>query len=413
MKKTLTICFKEDSYNTMKSRSSAISTTSSAISTTSSAISTTSSAVSTMSNIKSNSRDKMLELTPFFEQEDNKSLLSTYNTMSEEEKKLYRLFKVQVDDNDLERVEAELNENPDIEFIEVHRHIEVHKPIETKYKPNDPMFKHQYSLQKIECEQAWKFSEGEGVTVAVIDTGVDYNHNDVYSNIWSNNGNYGYDFSKDNSNAYDENGHGSHVAGTIGAIANNGIGIVGVSPKVKIMPIKIFPENGLDSIVRALKCAVDNGAKVLNNSWGFTQPNPSSPTLEAAVDYVYSKGGICVFAAGNEGDDTRYYSPANYSKTITVGATDENDERPSFSNYGNEVNIYAPGKNILSLQTKTNSYEFKDGTSMAAPHVSGAIALYLSINPQASFNEVKNALIQSADRTQKGLLRLNCNKLLN
>lgn len=391
MKKTLTICFKEDAYKRVKAQSSSISA---------------------MSNIKSRSGDKMLQLqlTPFFEQEDNRSVLSTYNTMSKEEKKLYRLFKTQVDTNDLERVEAELNNNSTIEFVEVH------KAIETKYKNDDSTFlnKYQYSLQKIQCEQAWNFSEGENVTVAVIDTGVDYNHNDIRPNIWSHNGNYGYNFSKDNSDAYDNEGHGSHVAGTVGAIANNGIGIVGVSPKVKIMPIKIFPvKNGLDSVVKALRCAVDNGAKVLNNSWGFTKPNPSSPTLETAVDYVYSKGGICVFAAGNESDDVSNYSPANYSKTISVGATDENDERPIFSNYGNEITIYAPGKNILSLQTRTNGYEFKDGTSMAAPHVSGAIALYLSINPQASFNEIKNALIQSADRTPRGLLRLNCTKLLS
>lgn len=336
---------------------------------------------------------------------DNGDLMfSTYNEMSNEEKKLYRIYKVEVDIENLDKVKAQLENNSDIEFVEVN------ELFETKYTPNDPAFPQLYGLKKIACEKVWPTTQGEDIIVAVIDTGVDYNHPDINANMWNNNGAFGYDFSENNSDPMDINGHGTHVAGTIGAVANNNAGIVGVSPEVKIMALKIFP-NALPHVIsKALRFAVDNGAKILNNSWGPTNRRPSSPTIEAAIDYVYSKGGICVFAAGNEGDDTKYYSPANYSKTIAVGATDSNDLKPSFSNFGNDVDIYAPGKNILSLEKGTPNYNYKSGTSMAAPHVSGGLALHISKNPSKTFNEIVQDLKTKSD-TVNNMIRLNCNKL--
>ncbi|QMU64797.1 MAG: S8 family serine peptidase [Flavobacteriaceae bacterium] len=359
--------------------------------------------------VKSGAFKRELKLEPFLQRkkDKNRSFIASYETMNPEERKLYRLYKLEVDTSELEAVKNQLSTNPDVDFFEVS------KTIETKYSPNDPSYPKLYGLQKIECEDAWNISKGDGITVAVIDTGVDYNHPDIKNNMWQKNGSYGYDFSSNNNDPMDYSGHGTHVAGTIGAIANNNLGIAGVSPKVKIMAVKIFPyrDDNPDSIVKALKYAADNGAKILNNSWGFTERTPSSPTIEAAIDYVHAKGGICVFAAGNENDNVKYYSPANYKNTISVGATDKNDDKPRFSNFGKGITVYAPGKDILSLERGTNGYAYKDGTSMATPHVSGALALNLAIHSYKNLNHLKHDLKTKSDIVNNRL-RLNCNKLL-
>lgn len=214
-------------------------------------------------------------------------------------------------------------------------------------------------------------------------------------------------------------GHGTHVAGTIAAVGNNEIGVIGVAPKVKIMALKIFP-NAFDSVAaKALRYAVDHGAKVLNNSWGPINRRPSNRTVENALDYVYEKGAIAVFAAGNSSDDTKYYSPANYEKTIAVSAVNKNDKRGSFSNYGEVVEVAAPGVNILSLKARSNDYisEGFSGTSMAAPHVSGLVALILSKKSTLTFEEVKTIVKESADEIETdkyiGSGRVNAYKALN
>jgi subtilisin family serine protease len=235
-------------------------------------------------------------------------------------------------------------------------------------------------------------------------------------------GRFGRDFSGDGSvereddDPMDTNGHGTHVAGTIAAIGNNGVGIIGVAPKVKIMAVKIFPHATDNVVVRALKYAVDNGARVINNSWGPRNRRQSSLTIEAAVDYVHAKGGICVFAAGNNNDDVQFYSPANRPNTIAVAATDSNDAKASFSNYGVLVDVAAPGVDILSTQKGTINYVNKSGTSMAAPHVSGAVALLLSSNPKLDFNAVYNVLratsVPVSSAVPIGAGRINCHNML-
>jgi thermitase len=256
--------------------------------------------------------------------------------------------------------------------------------------PNDPQLVNQWAIPKISCENAWDTSEGNDVVVAVIDTGVDYNHPDLAGNMWQNPlGNYGKDFSDNDDDPKDYHGHGTHVAGTIAAVTNNSIGIAGVAPKAKIMAVKIFP-NAYDTVcAQAIKYAVDNGAKVLNNSWGPSQRNPSNPVVEDAVNYAYSKGVTVIFAAGNSNDDVQFYSPANHASVISVGATDVNDARANFSNYGNLVDVAAPGVNILSLQKDTANYVGMSGTSMACPHVAGLAALILKNNPQLNADKVK------------------------
>ena len=316
-----------------------------------------------------------------------------YKTLDEKEQELYRLWFVDLKaSDDAESVLNELRNHPEVEFAEIDELNELY------LTPNDPYFPNMYGLHKIDASCAWNTSQGENVVVAVLDTGVNYNHPDIKSNMWKDaNGKYGYDFSDNDNNPLDYHGHGTHVAGTIAATGNNNTGIIGVAPKAKIMAVKIFP-NAYDSIIaQALKYAVDNGAKVLNNSWGPIQRRPSSPVLEAAINYVHAKGGICIFAAGNSNDDVVHYSPANMSNTIAVGATDANDNRAYFSNYGSIVDVAAPGVGILSLKHNNNGYTNNSGTSMSSPHVAGAAALLLSKQPSLNYNQVRDKLKNCSD----------------
>lgn len=264
--------------------------------------------------------------------------------------------------------------------------------------PNDPYFNQQWGLQKINCEQAWNYSKGENILIALVDSGIDYNNQDIVQNLWKDSsGNYGYDFSNNDYDTMDSNGHGTHVAGIIGALSNN-LQIVGVAPKITILSVKIFP-NAYDSICsKAIKYAVDKGARVINNSWGPPKRRPSNRVIEEAIDYAYSKGVISVFAAGNDNDDVKYYSPANHPNVIAVGSTNNNDSRSPFSNYGDKVKVSAPGSNILSLGKNSNTPVFMSGTSMSAPFVAGTIGLIFSINPNTTSTDVLiSKLVQYSD----------------
>ncbi len=316
-----------------------------------------------------------------------------YNSKTEEEKCLARTYLFEAPQNaDLDTVLQEMGLKDDVEYVQVDELNQIY------FTPNDQELDKLWGIKKIECEAAWDQSQGEDIIVAVLDTGVDYNHPDMRENMWANeDGSFGFDFSDDDNDPMDFHGHGSHVAGTIGAVGNNEIGIIGVAPKVSIMAIKIFP-NAFDSVIaNALRWAVDNGAKVLNNSWGPMNRRPSIPVIEDAIDYVNSKGGICVFAAGNSNDDTQHYSPANMQSVITVGATDSEDRRAGFSNWGSSVDIAAPGVDIFSLNFKTSNYRMDSGTSMACPHVAGLVALYLKNHPDADFKTILEAIQDASD----------------
>lgn len=291
--------------------------------------------------------------------------------------------------------------------------------IELQATPNDPFYGNLYGLQRIGAPAAWDATTGSHeIVVGVIDTGIDWDHPDLAANIWTNSdeipgngrdddGNgfvddvRGWDFVNNDNNPDDDNFHGTHVAGTIGAVGNNGIGVTGVNWNVKLMPLKFLSARGSGSTsnaIRALDYARENGAQITNNSWGG---GGFSRALSDAIERYRQAGGVFVAAAGNAGrnNDVSNSFPANYShdNVVSVAASDSRDRLASFSNYGvNSVDIAAPGVSILST-ANGNRYGYASGTSMAAPHVAGAIALVWSQQPDLNYQEVIAAVMNSAD----------------
>lgn len=302
--------------------------------------------------------------------------------------------------------------------------------------PNDPRFGELYGPQKIKAPQVWDVTTGSAsVVVAVIDLGVDYNHEDLAANMWRNPGEQGVDGNgnnkatnlvDDDGNGYvddvfgvdtinhdsdpmDDGGHGTHVAGIIGAVGNNGTGVVGVNWAVRIMAIKSHDDagNGTSaSVVEAFGYAKKMrnkgiNVRVTNSSWGGAPEAPSyDQALKDAIDGAGGAGILNVCAAGNanNNNDANPFYPATYdsSSIISVAASDSNDNRAGFSSYGaTTVDIAAPGVGVLS--TYRGSYAALSGTSMASPFVSGAIALLVSHNPYLTAPQLKSLLMNNVD----------------
>ncbi len=298
--------------------------------------------------------------------------------------------------------------------------------------PNDPRLSELWNLQKIDAPQGWNATTGTGRTiVAVIDSGVDYTHPDLAANIWTNtidgatNGLHGYDFSANDADPMDENGHGTHVAGIIGATGNNGVGVSGVAQRTQLMALRFMDANGngfTSDAVRAMDYAISHGAKILNESWGGSA---ADPTLAAAIERARAAGVIVVIAAGNEqaNNDTTASYPASYARqsnnVVAVASTDSGDRLSWFSNYGPQtVAIAAPGESILST-AKGGGYVTKSGTSMAAPVISGALSLLWDLHPTWTYTQILDKLRTSVD-TSSGLAgkvttggRINLGKLLD
>jgi subtilisin family serine protease len=248
----------------------------------------------------------------------------------------------------------------------------------------------------IDAPEAWDLTQGsDAVTVAVVDSGIDYSHPDLEANIWINRG---WDFVNDDNDPMDDESHGTHVAGTIGARGNNGVGVTGVNWRVKLMAVKAGDDEGFLEeawIVEAFQYACANGAKVINGSFGGPGGNAILNAINACPNALF------VFAAGNAGtnNDASPVYPCSYGapNIVCVAATDANDTRASFSNYGaNNVDLAAPGVNILST-VPGGAYDSWAGTSMAAPHVAGAAALVLASRPSLTPVELRRALLLSAD----------------
>jgi subtilisin family serine protease len=314
-------------------------------------------------------------------------------------------------------------------FWQSHPNVAIVTPdfeLTTQSIPNDPSFGSLWGLSNngsqggllnadINIEPAWALGTATSIVTAVIDTGVDYTHPDLASNIWTNtdevagngiddDGNgfvddvRGWDFVNNDSDPMDDNGHGTHVAGTIGAVGNNGIGVTGVAWTASIMPLKFLDQSGSGSLsdaIKAIQYARVNGAKIINASWGG---GGFSSALQSAITQFITSGGLFVAAAGNEAtnNDVTPSYPANYQGVISVGASTRTDTRASFSNYGTSVDVFAPGQSILST-LPGNRYGSLSGTSMATPQVAGALALLWGQNPTLSATTISQALINSTD----------------
>lgn len=266
----------------------------------------------------------------------------------------------------------------------------------------------------INVEKAWSLQKNNGATViGVIDTGIDYNHKDLKENIWINkdeipdngkdddNNGYiddykGWNFIDENNNPYDDHHHGTHVSGIIAAL-NNGTGIVGVSPNTKIMPLKVANANGdlyNDDIIEAINYGIKKGVKVFNGSFS------GRDFSQVEYDTIKNSNALFIVAAGNYGSNNDIYSsyPGNYDlpNIISVGSIDENGSLSSFSNYGvKNVSIAAPGGEIYST-LPGGTYGYSSGTSMAAPHVSGVVALILSEKPELTSIQIKEYILNNS-----------------
>jgi subtilisin family serine protease len=275
------------------------------------------------------------------------------------------------------------------------------------FTPNDPLYSFQWHLPSIQMPAAWDTSTGQQVIVAVVDTGVDFRATDLASTSRLP----GYDFANDDNDPTDDQAHGTHVAGTIAQSTNNGTGVAGVAFGAQILPVKVLGANGqgsYENIIKGIVYAVDQGAKVINLSLAG---RAGSSALEDAMQYANSKGVVVVAAAGNSGGAVEF--PAAYDEyVIGVGSVRFDSQRPTYSNFGPQVDVMAPGGDlsvdqngdgyadgVLQQTFKTPgtfTYLFYEGTSMASPHVAGLAALLLSRSPALTPAMVENLMVQSA-----------------
>ena len=324
----------------------------------------------------------------------------------------------------LEPLERRYARHPSVEGVEMNR---LNRPC-AEIVPNDPNYGEQWNLALMKMPQAWGIEQGDPeVTVAVVDGGVDLQHPEFRSQLWRNVGEIpgnnidddgngyvddlnGWDFSdaptlpgrgdwtvRDNE-PQDEIGHGTYVSGIIGAAANNGIGIAGIAWRCRLMPLRADFKYGAggylqnDDVAAAIVYAADNGAQVINMSWGDTV---NAFIVEDAVMYAYARGCVMVAAAGNEGAVGSWY-PAGLKTVISVAGLTKERRLNGDSNFGATIDIAAPGDEILSTDLN-GGYRNLSGTSMAAPHVSGVAALVRSANPDVTNAEVRETLIRTAD----------------
>ena len=287
-------------------------------------------------------------------------------------------------------------------------------PVHAEFRPNDPYFNcvGQWGVCKIGADSAWDVTLGSrSVVVAVVDTGVWWTHEDLLANMWvnpSDGTSHGYDFIDGDRNPMDNDPsgvyHGTGVAGVIAAITDNNVDIAGVA-QVRVMALRALGSNGQGSSLntsQAIRWAAQNGAKIINLSLGTNETFGGPTDIQLAIDYAWSRGALVVAAAGNAGSSTLDY-PARLPNVVSVAAIDETGRKASFSNYGSGLDLAAPGTTIFTLGGGTNSQlHTLQGTSFAAPFVSGAAALLLSVDPNLTNVELWNILNSTAVQPSGG-----------
>ncbi|ATD67053.1 peptidase S8 [Luteimonas chenhongjianii] len=329
-----------------------------------------------------------------------------------------------LDRADAESLMRQIADDPDVEYVEVD------KLNQAFWTPNDPRFSSQYGFGTgpggIRATQAWDVTRGAGAVVAVLDTGI-ASHSDLNANILP-----GYDFIIDATVAGDGGGrdadpsdpgdfyggrssswHGTHVAGTVAAVSNNGVGVAGTAPEARVVPVRVLGRGGgydsdiADAVVWASGGSVtgvpanQNPAEVINLSLGGS--GACGNAMQSAINGAVGRGTTLVIAAGNSNANVSGFSPANCSNVIAVASNTSTGARSSFSNYGAGITISAPGSGIVSTLNSgrttpgSESYASYDGTSMAAPHVAGVVALIQSVsNPARTPAQIKTLLTSTA-----------------
>ncbi|HUH98247.1 MAG TPA: S8 family serine peptidase [Anaerolineales bacterium] len=320
---------------------------------------------------------------------------------------------VRVDPNHLNAALTELRSSAGVEFVEPNYLVMASGLPAQAGDPNDPLFAHQNYLPKIQVPQAWDaLPTLQPVLVAVLDTGVNIAHPDLMNSIWQNSAEasgapgvdddsngyvddlHGWNFVGGNNDVNDDNGHGTHLAGIIAASANNKIGIAGIAPNARILPLKVLDKNGYGSyanVADGIVYATNMGARIIELGFSGTG---SSELMQNAINYALAHNVLMVAAAGNSGNSTTYY-PAGYLGVVAVSALDNNDNPASFSSSGNDISLSAPGVGIVSTGLSDN-YPYMSGTSMASAEVAGVAAL-LAGEPQFSDSaDLRSALLGSA-----------------
>jgi thermitase len=338
-----------------------------------------------------------------------------------------------LDNADVGELVKEYSAMPEVEYAEPNYEISLESSSYALVRPTDPKFEDQWALSNsgqrggkegadISAMRAWGTTTGsDKVVVAVLDSGVDYTHEDLASNMWTRPANLapyhdnelgtiedenGFNAIDFNSDPMDENGHGTHCAGIIGAEGSNDVGISGVNWKVRIMPLKFMNEGGFGTTkdaIEAINYVIDRkkagvNVRIISASWGSTQ---RSRALEEIIRKAYENDILFVAASGNSStnNDRSPHFPSSYDvpNVVSVAALDRNDHLASFSNYGlKSVAIAAPGVDILSTWLG-NQYEEKSGTSMATPVVSGVAALIVAEHPHITVDELRKRLLESVD----------------
>ncbi len=342
---------------------------------------------------------------------------------------LSNLFKLNFPpEQNLDEILQAYRNRPEVEYAQLNHVFKLRRV------PNDSLFTEQINLQVVRAEQAWEVQLGSpDVVIGVIDTGIDYDHVDLRDAVWINPGEDldgngradstdingidddrngfiddirgwdftdapsfpdGGDFETPDNDPFDENGHGTSVAGIIGATGDNGSGIAGLAYGCRVMALRAGTALGFleeDDVASAIVYAVENGARIINMSFGDTV---ASPLLRDVMKYAYSRGVVLVASAGNSATDLIHF-PSGFAETISVGATNSEDRLAGFSNYGSSVDLVAPGVNILTTK-RDGQYGGFSGTSASAPFVAALSGLLLSKTPQLSPESIKGLLTTSS-----------------